>query len=151
MAVVAGAFNIITRQFLGNDPRAYLIRDPDSHLIVWGMQNTDTGEFIATRNPIKYDHTGGVRYGSLDPKESNKVSGYILDNTTDYRGSKFVDTAFEQYSEAGGVSISDALALAEHLSQEAKTAKIAMGLTKEVADTRFFKNEKSESQVKADG
>lgn len=136
-----GAFNIKTNQFLGNDPMAYLNRDDERTVAVWGQLNPETGEFIATRNPVKYDEGALTAWVPENPNEARaELRGYRVDNSVDYRGSKFFDEAFMQRGKDGKISVKDAVEYAAHLSKEAKAAKLRAG-DPDMVRTKFFEPE----------
>jgi hypothetical protein len=135
--ILNGAFNTITKQFLGNDPENYLIRDDERSVIVWGQLDATTGRFTATRNPIRYVN-GGMTVDFDVATGKQTMSGVEIDNRVDYRGSHFYDEAFMQRGTDGKLQVTDAMAYAAHLSSEAKEGKLAAGDIADLPKTRFF-------------
>ena len=136
MAKEFGAFNIKTNQYLGNDDKAWLVRDDLRSVVLWGEMDTDTGRFVATRNPVKFLPELETK---ASPEGEIKVQKMTMDNSTDYRGSTFFDEAFMQRGTEGHIEVKDVAAYAAHLSQQAKDAMIGRGELVESAHTAFFK------------
>lgn len=132
MAKIYGSFNIVTNQFLDDSLESYLMRDQDRIISVWGELNTDTGEFIATRNPIRYKKKA-LTYNPANGLPKNEQEREIfqseveIDNSIDYVGAKFVDTAFLKAYGDRHIVDKEIVDYAIALSAEAKKAILGNG------------------------
>lgn len=120
-----GAFNIKSNQFLGTDPANYMMRDDARTIVLWGEMDTNTGRFVATRNPIKYEE--GETGGAILFKDDGKIEGVKVDNSVDYRGSEFYDEGFMQRDANGSLKQSDVLEFAAQMSKDAKETMYRSG------------------------
>ena len=141
--ILNGAFNIKTNQFLGNDPMSYLMRDEVRALVLWGKLDTSNGNFVATRNPIKFDLdengvTKGLTFGKIDDPDDRSITGWSIDNSTDYRGAHFEDISYAQKASANTATKADTLEYAAHLSKRAKEAMVANGQAQVAITNRNF-------------